>query len=113
MQSYEGNVNSHTRMQLGVDPFERFVMSGIIAVVIYVLDRLAITVLRITYNFFQEERTPTCGFGVSSLVNCSFKINSLMPSSQPCAGVEKDVGSYALMLFYFLLFLIYAFHYAF
>ncbi|XP_057972163.1 uncharacterized protein LOC131160472 [Malania oleifera] len=28
LQSYEGHVNSHTRMQLGVDPSERFVMSG-------------------------------------------------------------------------------------
>ncbi|KAM7530330.1 hypothetical protein LguiB_033740 [Lonicera macranthoides] len=28
VQSYEGNVNSHTRVQLGVDPSERFVMSG-------------------------------------------------------------------------------------
>ncbi|KAG5516139.1 hypothetical protein RHGRI_036999 [Rhododendron griersonianum] len=28
VQFYEGNVNSHTRIQLGVDPFERFFMSG-------------------------------------------------------------------------------------
>ncbi|XAR56192.1 hypothetical protein NMG60_11036573 [Bertholletia excelsa] len=28
IQSYEGNVNSHTRIQLGVDPCERIVMSG-------------------------------------------------------------------------------------
>lgn len=28
VQSYEGNVNSHSRIQLGVDPSERFVMSG-------------------------------------------------------------------------------------
>ncbi|CAN6684106.1 unnamed protein product [Malus baccata var. baccata] len=28
VQSYEGLVNSHTRLQLGVDPSERFVMSG-------------------------------------------------------------------------------------
>ncbi|PON42881.1 Guanine nucleotide-binding protein, beta subunit [Parasponia andersonii] len=28
VQSYEGLVNSHTRIQLGVDPLERFVMSG-------------------------------------------------------------------------------------
>ncbi|KAI8000132.1 DDB1- and CUL4-associated factor 4 [Camellia lanceoleosa] len=28
LQSYEGNVNSHTRIQLGVDPYERFFMSG-------------------------------------------------------------------------------------
>ncbi|XP_027089512.1 uncharacterized protein [Coffea arabica] len=28
VQSYEGYVNSHTRIQLGVDPTERFVMSG-------------------------------------------------------------------------------------
>ncbi|KAL5578007.1 hypothetical protein UlMin_019706 [Ulmus minor] len=28
VQSYEGHVNSHTRIQLGVDPFEKFVMSG-------------------------------------------------------------------------------------
>lgn len=28
IQSYEGHVNSHTRIQLGVDPLERFVMSG-------------------------------------------------------------------------------------
>ncbi|KAK3004988.1 hypothetical protein RJ639_019783 [Escallonia herrerae] len=28
IQSYEGNVNSHSRIQLGVDPSERFVMSG-------------------------------------------------------------------------------------
>lgn len=28
IQSYEGHVNSHTRIQLGIDPFERFVMSG-------------------------------------------------------------------------------------
>ncbi|KAL3523194.1 hypothetical protein ACH5RR_016028 [Cinchona calisaya] len=28
IQSYEGNVNSHTRIQLGVDPSERFVVSG-------------------------------------------------------------------------------------
>ncbi|KAM7264852.1 hypothetical protein ACFE04_002535 [Oxalis oulophora] len=28
VQTYEGNVNTHTRIQLGVDPFERFVMSG-------------------------------------------------------------------------------------
>ncbi|KAL6283015.1 hypothetical protein ACE6H2_013944 [Prunus campanulata] len=28
VQSYEGHVNSHTRMQLGVDPSERFFMSG-------------------------------------------------------------------------------------
>lgn len=28
VQSYEGNVNSHTRIQLGVDPSEKFVMSG-------------------------------------------------------------------------------------
>ncbi|CAL0301560.1 unnamed protein product [Lupinus luteus] len=28
VQSYEGHVNSHTRVQLGVDPAERFVMSG-------------------------------------------------------------------------------------
>ncbi|KAF8412632.1 hypothetical protein HHK36_000601 [Tetracentron sinense] len=28
LQSYEGHVNSHTRIQLGVDPSERFVMSG-------------------------------------------------------------------------------------
>ncbi|KAK9268072.1 hypothetical protein L1049_010511 [Liquidambar formosana] len=28
VQSYEGHVNSHTRIQLGVDPSERFVMSG-------------------------------------------------------------------------------------
>uniref|UniRef100_A0A7C9A9Q7 Uncharacterized protein n=1 Tax=Opuntia streptacantha TaxID=393608 RepID=A0A7C9A9Q7_OPUST len=28
IQSYEGHVNSHTRVQLGIDPFERFVMSG-------------------------------------------------------------------------------------
>ncbi|GMY35078.1 ddb1- and cul4-associated factor 4 [Fagus crenata] len=28
VQSYEGHVNSHTRIQLGVDPSEKFVMSG-------------------------------------------------------------------------------------
>ncbi|XP_047333319.1 uncharacterized protein LOC124936841 [Impatiens glandulifera] len=28
VQSYEGNVNSHTRMQLAVDPYERVLMSG-------------------------------------------------------------------------------------
>ncbi|KAJ1407607.1 WD40/YVTN repeat-like-containing domain superfamily, partial [Sesbania bispinosa] len=28
VQSYEGHVNSHTHIQLGVDPSERFVMSG-------------------------------------------------------------------------------------
>lgn len=28
VQSYEGNVNSHTRIELGVDPSERVVMSG-------------------------------------------------------------------------------------
>lgn len=28
LQSYEGHVNSHTRIQLGVDESERFVMSG-------------------------------------------------------------------------------------
>ncbi|KAK4259862.1 hypothetical protein QN277_006151 [Acacia crassicarpa] len=28
VQSYEGHVNSHTRIQLGVDPQEKFVMSG-------------------------------------------------------------------------------------
>lgn len=28
LQSYEGNVNSHSRIQLGVDPTERIVMSG-------------------------------------------------------------------------------------
>lgn len=28
VQSYEGHVNSHTRIHLGVDPAERFVMSG-------------------------------------------------------------------------------------
>lgn len=28
IQSYEGNVNSHTRIQLGIDPSERFIMSG-------------------------------------------------------------------------------------
>lgn len=29
VQFYEGNVNSHTRIQLGVDPYERFFMSGV------------------------------------------------------------------------------------
>ncbi|PRQ30166.1 putative transcription factor WD40-like family [Rosa chinensis] len=28
VQTYEGNVNSHTRLQLGVDPSERFFISG-------------------------------------------------------------------------------------
>ncbi|KAM6595379.1 hypothetical protein CsatA_005903 [Cannabis sativa] len=28
VQSYDGHVNSHTRIQLGVDPSERFIMSG-------------------------------------------------------------------------------------
>lgn len=28
VQSYGGHVNSHTRIQLGVDQSERFVMSG-------------------------------------------------------------------------------------
>ncbi|XP_040868920.1 DDB1- and CUL4-associated factor 4-like protein 2 [Glycine max] len=28
VQCYEGHVNSHTRIQIGVDPSERFVMSG-------------------------------------------------------------------------------------
>ena len=28
VQCYEGHVNSHTRIQMGVDPSERFVMSG-------------------------------------------------------------------------------------
>lgn len=28
VQSYEGNVNSHTKIQLGVDPSENFVASG-------------------------------------------------------------------------------------
>ncbi|XP_072091429.1 uncharacterized protein [Arachis hypogaea] len=28
VQSYEGHVNSHSRIQLGFDPDERFVMSG-------------------------------------------------------------------------------------
>ncbi|KAG8385041.1 hypothetical protein BUALT_Bualt03G0000200 [Buddleja alternifolia] len=28
VQSYEGNVNSHTRIELGVDPSEKVVMSG-------------------------------------------------------------------------------------
>lgn len=28
VQWYDGNVNSHTRIQLGVDPYERFFMSG-------------------------------------------------------------------------------------
>lgn len=28
VQFYEGNVNSYTRIQLGVDPYERFFMSG-------------------------------------------------------------------------------------
>ena len=31
VQSYVGHVNSHTRIQLGVDPMERFVMSGIMS----------------------------------------------------------------------------------
>lgn len=29
VQSYEGHVNSHTRLQLGVDQSERFVMAGL------------------------------------------------------------------------------------
>lgn len=29
MQSYEDHVNSHTRLQLGVDPFEKIIMLGI------------------------------------------------------------------------------------
>lgn len=32
IQSYEGHVNSHTRIQIGVDPFEKFLMSGTFAV---------------------------------------------------------------------------------
>lgn len=28
IQSYEGNINSHSRIQLGVDPSETIVMSG-------------------------------------------------------------------------------------
>lgn len=28
IQSYEGNINSHSRLQLGVDPSETMVMSG-------------------------------------------------------------------------------------
>lgn len=28
VQSYEGHVNSHTHIELGIDPYERFVMSG-------------------------------------------------------------------------------------
>ncbi|KAH7544866.1 hypothetical protein FEM48_Zijuj01G0031400 [Ziziphus jujuba var. spinosa] len=28
IQSYEGHVNSHTRIQIGVDPSEKFLMSG-------------------------------------------------------------------------------------
>lgn len=28
VQSYEGNVNSHSRIELGVDPSEKVVMSG-------------------------------------------------------------------------------------
>jgi WD repeat-containing protein 21A len=28
VQSYEGHVNSHTQIQLGIDPDERYVMSG-------------------------------------------------------------------------------------
>lgn len=39
VQSYEGHVNSHTRIQLGVDPLERFVMSGIMSLlVLYFLE---------------------------------------------------------------------------
>lgn len=29
VQSYEGHVNSHKRIEVGVDPHERFVMSGV------------------------------------------------------------------------------------
>lgn len=28
IQSYDGNVNSHSRLELGVDPSEKFVLSG-------------------------------------------------------------------------------------
>ena len=28
VQTYEGHVNSHTRIEFGIDPSERFLMSG-------------------------------------------------------------------------------------
>lgn len=44
VQCYEGNVNSHTHIQLGVDPSEKFVMSG------YSFKHLSILLFS-SYNF--------------------------------------------------------------
>ena len=47
------------------------------------------------------ERTATCGSGVSSLVNCFSRINSLIQSSQLCAGIELKVSGFFHLLFYY------------
>lgn len=47
------------------------------------------------------ERTATYGSGVSSLVNCFLRINSLIQSSQLCAGIELKVSGFFHLSFYF------------
>ena len=93
VQSYEGHVNSHTRIQLGVDPSERFVFSGgyhFIAWKLHLTTDVRSLSLFLTF-FTQVGRTEVFGFGASSPVNCCLRMNFLILSPQLCVGSKLKV----------------------
>lgn len=87
VQSYEGSVNSHTRIELGVDPSEKVVMSGEndfdARQFLYADWKLVLTV-----SSFQVERTAISVSGISSLAKCSSERNLWIRFPQQSAGQE-------------------------
>ena len=107
VQCYEGHVNSHTRIQIGVDPAERFVMSGGCCF----SDGFLFCILGLNILSFQVERIASYGYGVSSLVNCFLRTSSLIQLSPLCAikhTVVRTISSqpfcFRFYKFYYILF---------
>lgn len=90
VQSYEGNVNTHTSIKLGIDPSEKVVMSGENGL----YER---HFLNADWNWFwpspfyhhQVGRTATPVSGISRLVKCSWKRSLWTRFHQQSAGQEE------------------------
>lgn len=93
VQSYEGNVNSHSRIELGVDPSEKVVMSGEHGLDWFKHSSFFVRkpILSVSVCGCQVGRTAISVSGISSRVNCSSGINSWVLFRRLCAGQKVEV----------------------
>jgi hypothetical protein len=88
VQSYEGHVNSHTRLQLGVISIHASTFKSHFTLI---KASEIILCLPLIYSS-QEERIAVCDFGASSPASCFSRKKFLIQFSQLCVGRDLKVS---------------------